>query len=250
MLSPATVPLYEAVRDVVGKPPSAERPYIWNDSDQFLSEHIGLSPTTSRAGGRDRRAARSSELGRRAAMNIAQVARTLARARSRSRRHRLRRARSSPTPSSTRAASRVANALRELGVGRGDRVALFLPNIPAFADRLPRHAEAGRDRGLAQLAAQARRGALHPRRLAAEGGGHHRGAARQRPRRRARGQAGGRDRGRRGDGQRSRPSTRCSSARRIDATRRRRRARRPGGDPLHLGHHRVSRKAPRSRTAT
>jgi long-chain acyl-CoA synthetase len=32
-----------------------------------------------------------------------------------------------------RAASRAANALRELGVGRGDRVALFLPNIPAFA---------------------------------------------------------------------------------------------------------------------
>ena len=32
-----------------------------------------------------------------------------------------------------RAASRAANALRELGVGLGDRVALFLPNIPAFA---------------------------------------------------------------------------------------------------------------------
>jgi long-chain acyl-CoA synthetase len=32
-----------------------------------------------------------------------------------------------------RAASRAANALRELGVGRGDRVALFLPNVPAFA---------------------------------------------------------------------------------------------------------------------
>lgn len=31
------------------------------------------------------------------------------------------------------AASRVANLLRELGVGRGDRVALFLPNIPEFA---------------------------------------------------------------------------------------------------------------------
>jgi long-chain acyl-CoA synthetase len=32
-----------------------------------------------------------------------------------------------------RAASRAANAWRELGVGRGDRVALFLPNIPSFA---------------------------------------------------------------------------------------------------------------------
>ena len=32
-----------------------------------------------------------------------------------------------------RAANRAANVLRELGVGRGDRVALFLPNLPAFA---------------------------------------------------------------------------------------------------------------------
>jgi long-chain acyl-CoA synthetase len=31
------------------------------------------------------------------------------------------------------AASRFANAVRELGVGSGDRVALYLPNIPAFA---------------------------------------------------------------------------------------------------------------------
>ena len=29
-------------------------------------------------------------------------------------------------------ANRVTNALSELGVGRGDRVALFLPNIPQF----------------------------------------------------------------------------------------------------------------------
>lgn len=39
-LSPATVPLYEAVRDVVGQLPSADRPYVWNDDEQPLNRHI------------------------------------------------------------------------------------------------------------------------------------------------------------------------------------------------------------------
>ena len=52
MLSPATVPLYEAVRAVVGKPPSAERPYVWDDCDQFLSEHIALLAEDVATGGR------------------------------------------------------------------------------------------------------------------------------------------------------------------------------------------------------
>lgn len=39
-LSPATKPLYEAVRNVVGVPPSGSRPYIWNDDDQSLESHI------------------------------------------------------------------------------------------------------------------------------------------------------------------------------------------------------------------
>jgi phenylalanine ammonia-lyase len=39
-LSPATLPLYEAVREVVGIEPSAERPYIRNDNEQALSVHI------------------------------------------------------------------------------------------------------------------------------------------------------------------------------------------------------------------
>jgi phenylalanine ammonia-lyase len=52
LLSPATVPLYEAVRDVLGKPPHAERPYVWDDRDQFLSEHIGLLAADIAAGGR------------------------------------------------------------------------------------------------------------------------------------------------------------------------------------------------------
>jgi len=39
-LSPATVPLYEAVREVVARPPAANRPYIWNDDEQPLNDHI------------------------------------------------------------------------------------------------------------------------------------------------------------------------------------------------------------------
>ena len=39
-LSPATRDLYMAVRDVVGQPPSPDRPYIRNDHEQALDEHI------------------------------------------------------------------------------------------------------------------------------------------------------------------------------------------------------------------
>lgn len=39
-LSPATRQLYEAVRTVVGKPPAAERSYLWNDDEQALDLHI------------------------------------------------------------------------------------------------------------------------------------------------------------------------------------------------------------------
>jgi phenylalanine ammonia-lyase len=40
LLSPATLPLYNAVREVIGKPATGDRPYIWNDCDQSLNEHI------------------------------------------------------------------------------------------------------------------------------------------------------------------------------------------------------------------
>lgn len=40
MLSPATIPLYEAVRGVVDVAVSRDRPYVWDDNDQFLDEHI------------------------------------------------------------------------------------------------------------------------------------------------------------------------------------------------------------------
>ncbi|MDJ0736259.1 MAG: aromatic amino acid ammonia-lyase [Nostocaceae cyanobacterium] len=39
-LSPATQDLYMAVRNVVGRPPSQDRPYVWNDNEQALDSHI------------------------------------------------------------------------------------------------------------------------------------------------------------------------------------------------------------------
>ncbi|MEA5516845.1 aromatic amino acid ammonia-lyase [Nodularia sp. UHCC 0506] len=50
-LSPATKNLYMAVREVVGKPPSSDHPYIWNDDDQFLDEHIALITHNIATGG-------------------------------------------------------------------------------------------------------------------------------------------------------------------------------------------------------
>ncbi len=50
-LSPATAKLYTAVREVVGQPPNTNRPYIWNDSDQSLDEHIALLAADIAAGG-------------------------------------------------------------------------------------------------------------------------------------------------------------------------------------------------------
>ena len=39
-LSPATVSLYEAVREATGVEISEGKPFLWNDQDQFLDEHI------------------------------------------------------------------------------------------------------------------------------------------------------------------------------------------------------------------
>jgi phenylalanine ammonia-lyase len=50
-LSPATQPLYLAVREVLGRPPAADRPYIRNDNEQPLSAHIALIAADIAAGG-------------------------------------------------------------------------------------------------------------------------------------------------------------------------------------------------------
>jgi len=51
LLSPATLPLYEAVREVVGCPPSVERPYIRNDHEQLLDRHIAAIAADIAKGG-------------------------------------------------------------------------------------------------------------------------------------------------------------------------------------------------------
>jgi phenylalanine ammonia-lyase len=50
-LSPATVQLYSAVRQVVGQPPTSDRPYIWNDNEQGLDEHIARISADIASGG-------------------------------------------------------------------------------------------------------------------------------------------------------------------------------------------------------
>ena len=50
-LSPSTRDLYMAVCDVVGRPPKQDRPYIWNDHEQSLDEHIARIVTDITSGG-------------------------------------------------------------------------------------------------------------------------------------------------------------------------------------------------------
>lgn len=51
-LSPATLQLYTALREVIGQPPAADRPYIWNDREQALDEHIARIGADIAVGGR------------------------------------------------------------------------------------------------------------------------------------------------------------------------------------------------------
>jgi phenylalanine ammonia-lyase len=51
-LSPATVRLYEALREVVGRLPLANLPYVWNDNEQPLDVHVARVATDIAAGGR------------------------------------------------------------------------------------------------------------------------------------------------------------------------------------------------------
>lgn len=50
-LSPLSATLYKAVRAVVDKPIQAERPYIWDDSDQSLDFHLSAITRDIRTGG-------------------------------------------------------------------------------------------------------------------------------------------------------------------------------------------------------
>ncbi len=50
-LSPTTLQLYTALREVIGQPPTADRPYIWNDHEQPLDKHIDRIAADIAAGG-------------------------------------------------------------------------------------------------------------------------------------------------------------------------------------------------------
>jgi phenylalanine ammonia-lyase len=50
-LSPASLQLYIALREVVRQLPTKSRPYIWNDNDQSLDEHIARIAADIAAGG-------------------------------------------------------------------------------------------------------------------------------------------------------------------------------------------------------
>lgn len=50
-LSPGTALLYEAVRTTVGSPISRDRPYIWNDDQQAMDDHIARIAEDIAAGG-------------------------------------------------------------------------------------------------------------------------------------------------------------------------------------------------------
>jgi phenylalanine ammonia-lyase len=52
LLSPPSAALYEAVREVVARPPSPDRPYVRNDYEQQFEEHIRLIAADIEAGGR------------------------------------------------------------------------------------------------------------------------------------------------------------------------------------------------------
>ncbi|NER30971.1 MAG: aromatic amino acid lyase [Symploca sp. SIO1C4] len=44
-LSPETLKLYLAIHELIGKEPSGERPYIWNDDEQAIDKHIAQLTT-------------------------------------------------------------------------------------------------------------------------------------------------------------------------------------------------------------
>jgi phenylalanine ammonia-lyase len=51
-LSPATIPLYEAIRDVLGRPPHRRRSLVWDNHDQALDEYVAAVADDLEAGGR------------------------------------------------------------------------------------------------------------------------------------------------------------------------------------------------------
>jgi phenylalanine ammonia-lyase len=156
-LSQATQRLYDVLREVVEKPPCKEEPYVRNDDEQALDEHIRRIAADIESGGRIPRAVRQTlsslkahtavsftgevkkepvettgiDWGDYTKMNIAQCLET-GRRKYPERIALVFEEQSYTYKELDEAANRVANGLTAMGVESGDRVALFLPNIPAF----------------------------------------------------------------------------------------------------------------------
>lgn len=143
-LSPATLPLYEAVHAVCGITPGAERAFVHDDNGQALDTYIELLAADIGGNGRIPAAMRETiqamqEPALAAApkeepstMNVAQ---TVVRGRQLfpQKLALIFEDRQYTYADLDDWSARVAEGLERLGVGRGDRVALFLPNIPEFA---------------------------------------------------------------------------------------------------------------------
>lgn len=69
-LSPATGKLYEAVRNVIGKPPSWDKPCVWNDNEQFLDTYIARIAADIAAGGQIPQAVQETTLSLKASKNL------------------------------------------------------------------------------------------------------------------------------------------------------------------------------------
>jgi phenylalanine ammonia-lyase len=144
-LSPATLPLYEAIYDVCGRSPGESHAFVHDDHDQSLENFIADLAADIASDGPIPNAIQSTlqDLKEPIAaldhgpkddlfMNVAQ---NIVRGR------RLFPNKIALMFESKRYtyaevddwSSRIANGLAGLGVARGDRVALFLPNIPEFA---------------------------------------------------------------------------------------------------------------------
>jgi phenylalanine ammonia-lyase len=144
-LSPATVPLYEAVYALCGLTPGRERAFVHNDRDQSLDHYIQAIAADIASDGEVPNAvletlqalkepglASNPRQEDHLHMNVAQnvirgrklfprkVALTFE-------------GRRYSYAELDEWSNRTAEGLTALGVGRGDRVALFLPNIPEFA---------------------------------------------------------------------------------------------------------------------
>jgi phenylalanine ammonia-lyase len=145
-LSPATVPLYDAVLAVCGVVPGRERAFVHNDADQSLDIYIEQLAADIAANGRVPAAMRDTvqalqepelastprqkdePLTMNVAWNIVRGRRLFP--------HKVAlifEERQYTYAELDGWSSRIGSGLAALGVGRGDRVALFLPNIPEFA---------------------------------------------------------------------------------------------------------------------